>query len=83
MGAEDERTAALVRTARRIYRPRKALTRLAPDAPTDQLPEHLRAMVDGRAPRAYVCAGTQCAPPVETAMDLAHTLTTFATRFDS
>ena len=83
VGAEDERTAALVQTARRIHRPRKVITRLAPDAPTDHLPEHLRAMVDGSAPRAYVCAGLQCAAPVETAEELAHTLATFATRFDS
>jgi uncharacterized protein YyaL (SSP411 family) len=83
VGADDERTAALVLEARRAYRPRKVITRLAPGAPTDHLPEHLRAMVDGAAPRAYVCAGTQCTAPVETAAELANTLATLAARFDS
>jgi uncharacterized protein YyaL (SSP411 family) len=82
VGGEDEGAAALVLEARRAYRPRKVITRLAPDAPTDHLPEHLRAMVDGAAPRAYVCAGAQCAAPVETAEELATTLATFATGFN-
>ncbi len=83
VGGEDERTRELVLAARRTYRPRRVITRLAPDAPTDHLPEHLRAMVDGSAPRAYVCAGTQCAPPVDTGDALSGILTSFATRFAS
>lgn len=82
VGGADEGTVALGLTARRVYRPRKVITRLAPGAPTEHLPEHLHAMVGGSAPRAYVCSGLQCAAPVETAEALAHTLTTFATRFE-
>ncbi len=83
VGGDDEPTSGLVKTARRAYRPRKVLTRLAPDGPTGHLPEHLRAMLDGSAPRAYVCSGTQCAAPVESPAALAHTLATFATRLNS
>ena len=81
VGGTDEASTALALTARRVYRPRKVLTRLAPGAPAAHLPEHLRAMVDRSAPRAYVCAGLQCAAPVDHPMALAHTLATFATRF--
>jgi uncharacterized protein YyaL (SSP411 family) len=70
-------TGALRRTARATYRPRKVLTFLAPGAPPAFLPPALRAALDGRAPRAYVCAGLQCAAPVESAEDLARTLATF------
>ncbi|MGD2136069.1 MAG: thioredoxin domain-containing protein [Gemmatimonadales bacterium] len=77
VGPDDGETSALHRTARRIHRPRKVLHRLAPNADPSGLPGALRAMLDGAAPRAYVCAGTQCAPPAETADGLADTLQTF------
>jgi uncharacterized protein YyaL (SSP411 family) len=58
---------ALRRAARSAYRPRKVLTLLAPGAASDHLPPPVRAMVDGTAPRAYVCIGTECLAPVDTA----------------
>jgi uncharacterized protein YyaL (SSP411 family) len=78
VGEDDENTRELRRVARNVYRPRKVLRWLRPSDPTESLPEAVRAMLDGQAPRAYVCAGTQCAAPVATAAALAETLRTFA-----
>jgi uncharacterized protein YyaL (SSP411 family) len=50
---------------------------LQPNADTEELPPALAAMLDGTSPRAYVCAGMQCAPPVETPEDLAEILRSF------
>jgi uncharacterized protein len=38
------------------------------------LPPHLRAMVDGTTPRAYVCRGESCLPPASTDVDWAERL---------
>ncbi|NIS65499.1 MAG: DUF255 domain-containing protein [Gemmatimonadales bacterium] len=78
VGRDDERTAELRRAARRVYRPRKVVKWLTPDAPTDTLAQPVKAMLDGNAPRAYVCAGAQCAAPVASPEELAETLRTFA-----
>lgn len=68
----------LHRAARAAFRPRKVLTRLAPDATSrNRLPPVLQAMLDGAAPRAYVCAGTQCAAPMTAPDALTRTLATF------
>ena len=77
VGEDDDVTAALLRTARSVYRPRRVIRWLRPGQEHVPLPPSLEAMLDGAAPRAYVCAGTQCAPPVETAEALATTLATF------
>ena len=77
VGHDDPTTGALLRMARTVYRPRKIIHWLRPDVPAPPLPAPLKAMLDGTAPRAYVCAGTQCAPPVATAEDLAATLRQF------
>jgi len=74
----DEVATQLHRVARRVHRPRKVLHRLQPDGSAADLPPPLQAMLDGATPRAYVCAGTQCAPPIATPEDLALTLHTFA-----
>ena len=78
VGDDDEPTRALRWAARRVYRPRRVLRWLRPGASADSLPEELRAMLDGTAPRAYVCAGTQCAQPVATPGELDEVLRTFA-----
>jgi uncharacterized protein YyaL (SSP411 family) len=78
VGEDDDDTRELRRVARNTYRPRKVLRWQRPGDTTEELPEAVRAMVDGQAPRAYVCAGTQCAAPVGTAAELAETLRTFA-----
>jgi uncharacterized protein YyaL (SSP411 family) len=75
---DDTRADALHRTARRTYRPRKVITRLRGAEAPPGLPDHVRAMVTGDTPRAYVCAGTACAEPVSGAQELAETLATFA-----
>jgi uncharacterized protein YyaL (SSP411 family) len=77
VGPDNDHTRALLRMARAVYRPRKVVQWLEPDAPTEQLPKALRAMLDGTAPRAYVCARTECAPPAASCQDLATTLVTF------
>jgi hypothetical protein len=61
----DQRGHALHRAARTAYRPRKVLTLLEPGARADALPAPLQGMMDRRAPRAYVCVGTQCHAPVD------------------
>jgi len=78
VGDRDERTDALHRTALTVYRPRKVVRRLAPDAPAIGLPAPMAAMLDGTSPRAYVCAGTQCAAPLAEPDQLATTLHGFA-----
>ena len=77
VGTSDAATSALLRTARAPCRPRKVITLLSPDDPADSLPEAVRAMLDGESPRAYVCAGTECAAPVDTPQALAETLASF------
>jgi uncharacterized protein YyaL (SSP411 family) len=76
--AGDPAADALMLAARRAYRPRKVLTRLEPDADPSGLPAPLRAMLDGKAPRAYFCTGQACAAPTANPDELALTITTFA-----
>jgi hypothetical protein len=64
VAADDARGRALRRAARVAYRPRKVVTLLVPGAPGDGLPPPVRAMLDGKAPRAYVCVGSACRAPV-------------------
>ncbi len=73
---DDPAVAALHRTARATYRPRKVLTLLAPGTVAASLPAPLRAMLNGVTPRGYVCAGPQCGPPATTPEQLADILTT-------
>ena len=56
---------ALWHAGRSAYRPRTVVRRCAPGS-VDRatLPPEIRAMVTGDAPRAYLCAGKVCAPPV-------------------
>ena len=61
----DARADALLRAALAAPRPRTVVRRLAPDAVgREALPPALAAMVTREAPRAYVCTGETCAPPV-------------------
>ena len=73
----DPAVAAMRRVARTTYRPRKVITLLTASTHDARLPTHLRAMMDGKAPRAYVCAGLQCGPPADSPDALAHTIATF------
>ncbi len=70
---------ALAGAARAAYRPRKVVTLLPPGADAAALADPVRAMVTGAAPRAYVCTGTHCAPPVETPEALATAIAGFGT----
>jgi uncharacterized protein len=67
----------LLPTALQTYRPRTVVRRLSPAAPTAGVPPEIQAMLTGDAPRAYVCAGHVCAPPVATAAGLAGLLADF------
>jgi uncharacterized protein YyaL (SSP411 family) len=64
VAGDDPAGRALRLAARRGYRPRKVLTLLRPGAPAGGLPAPVRAMLDGQVPRAYLCVGTSCRPPV-------------------
>ncbi|HUF14055.1 MAG TPA: thioredoxin domain-containing protein [Longimicrobiales bacterium] len=67
----DDTRGELWRAARAAHRPRTVLRRFEPAAvEPGRLPEALRAMVTGDAPRAYLCAGAVCAAPVATASEL-------------
>ncbi|GIW51954.1 MAG: thioredoxin domain-containing protein [Gemmatimonadales bacterium] len=68
---------ALLRAARRTYRPRKVIVPLEPKDPADQLPQPLQAMLSGQTPRAYLCCGVQCAAPTSDPSELALALATF------
>ena len=70
VAAADQRGRALRRAARVAYRPRKVVTLLEPGARADGLPAPVRAMLDGKAPRAYVCVGQACQAPVSDAAAL-------------
>jgi hypothetical protein len=64
VGERDGSARELLDTALRAYRPRTIVRCIEPSAVRpESLPEELRAMVTGEAPRAYVCAGTTCAAP--------------------
>ena len=65
VAGDDDRGRALRRAARTAYRPRKIITPLAPGAPADGLPPAVRAALDGKVPRAYVCVGTTCHAPLD------------------
>ena len=72
---DGSREADAMRTvARTCYRPRKVITTLTESDDATVVPEPVRAMLDGKAPRAYVCSGPQCELPVETAEELMETL---------
>ncbi len=68
----------LTLAARRTYRPRKIITRLAPHDSKDALAAPLRAMLDGAHPRAYLCAGQACTAPTADPAELAGILAEFA-----
>lgn len=76
--ADDPRTQALHSAAVRAYRPGKIISvHDGADGPVP-LPEVVRSMVTSAAePRAYVCAGTACAPPVTDPAALADTIRMF------
>ena len=75
--ADDATARQLLLAARRTYRPRKVLTRLLPGHDASALPAPLRAMLDDRAPRAYLCAGQACAAPTGDPAELAASIATF------
>jgi len=69
---------ALLATALATYRPRTVVRRIAPGrVGAETLPQELAAMVTGAAPRAYLCAGRSCAPPVDRAEALAELMRSF------
>lgn len=78
VGAPGDREAeAMHRAALAAWMPRKVVRRLHPGAPGAGLPEALRAMLTGEAPRGYLCVGTRCRPPAGTAAAWAERLLPF------
>ncbi len=64
---EDAEADRMHRRALRTFIPRKIVQRFRrPTGPLTHLPTHLTAMVDGTAPRAYVCRGETCLAPAST-----------------
>ena len=74
----EEAGGPMVRAALESYRPATVVARHDPgETETASLPEAVRAMLTGESPRAYVCVGTSCAPPVATPEELQALLGTF------
>ena len=64
---DDDAGRALRRAARVVYGPRKVVTLRGPTADDRGLPPAVQAAMDGGAPRAYICEGARCHPPVDSA----------------
>jgi uncharacterized protein YyaL (SSP411 family) len=61
---DDAEADRMHRRALGTFIPRKVVKRFArPTGPQAHLPPHLAAMVDGTAPRAYICRGETCLAP--------------------
>jgi uncharacterized protein YyaL (SSP411 family) len=77
----DPRTAQLLAAARAAYRPGKVVIPPSSGGARAQLPEVMKAMVAAAAqrkvPLAFVCAGTACANPADSADALAKTIRDF------
>ena len=75
-GGED---GSLLRAALEGYRPGAVIRRYAPgEVGAADLPEAVAAMLTGESPRAYVCVGTSCAPPVSDGPALQELLASFS-----
>ena len=75
---EDAASDTLLRAALESYRPATTVRRYAPgEVDPDRLPDAVAAMLTGDAPRAYICEGTNCAPPVAEGPALQELLGTF------
>lgn len=77
----DARAAALWKTALASYRPGKIVIRIEADHIAAAMPAAAQAMFASSAksgvPLAFVCAGTACATPIETPIELAKTIRKF------
>ncbi len=60
---ENEEAERMHRRALATFIPRKVVQRFLPADPPTRLPAYLAAMLDGTAPRAYVCRGETCLAP--------------------
>ena len=68
----------LLRAALAVYRPRTVVRQLQPEQVAGTaLPPALGAILGGRTPRAYLCAGTTCAPPTADPVELARLMRGF------
>jgi uncharacterized protein YyaL (SSP411 family) len=76
VAGDDAPGRALRRAARAGFRPRKVLTLLVPGAEPAGLPAPVRAMLTDASPRAYVCVGTSCRPPLSSPDGLLEALRT-------
>ena len=75
----EEADGPVLRAALESYRPATVVARREPGDPDiATLPDAVRAMLTGDSPRAYVCVGTSCAPPVSSPEELRALLGSFA-----
>lgn len=73
---DDAEADRMHRRALSTFIPRKVVQRFRdPSSHPPYLPSYLRSMLDGAAPRAYVCRGESCLAPAATDNDLAARLT--------
>jgi uncharacterized protein YyaL (SSP411 family) len=75
VGNADAASDPLFQTALRTYRPRTIVRWLRAGAePPPELPAELLAMMTAAAPRAYLCRGQTCVPPMDEPAQLAAAL---------
>jgi uncharacterized protein YyaL (SSP411 family) len=75
VGNHEPESDELLFAALRTYLPRTAVRWFRAGAVAhEELTPELAAMMTGDAPRAYVCVGQACLPPVQTGPDLVSAL---------
>ena len=77
----DPKTKALAQAALSVYRPDRIIQRADPAAQVLTLPAPVRELLKNsggiKEPTAFLCAGTQCAPPTTSSEQLKELLRTF------
>jgi uncharacterized protein YyaL (SSP411 family) len=73
VGTFESESDEMLAAALRVYQPRTTVRWFrAGTVQPDTLPPEMAAMITGDAPRAYVCVGQSCLPPVQTGPELAN-----------
>ena len=73
VGTMEPESDEILAAALRVYQPRLTVRWFrAGTVDAETLPPEMAAMIAGEAPRAYVCVGQSCLPPVQTGPELAN-----------
>ena len=73
VGTMEPESDEMMAAALRVYQPRTTVRWFrAGTVDAETLPPEMAAMITGEAPRAYVCVGQSCLPPVQTGPELAN-----------